>query len=125
MNAAGNYPAATLWEIGIPVDSAKQLDVSQFVQHGSGPGSVIEVWGSMVTNFDNPTPSFDITVPVTNGNAFTSISGTLVKQRNSSQSLSFSSAVFGGTTTKVHIGGSGIAYTSNETWDFYFTYTLT
>lgn len=122
--AAGNYLPTTLWEIGIPNDSNKQMDRSQYTQVGSGAGAVITVWGSMVTKFDNSTPSFDMTVPVTNGNIFTAISGTLKKQKSSEQ-LTYSSAVFGGITTKVHMGGSGISNTANEVWDFKFTYTLT
>lgn len=120
VTAAGNYTPATNWEIGIPNDSAKQTDLSQWVQNGN----VVTVWGSMLTKFDNSSPSFDISVPVTNSNPFTAISGTLKKQRSSEQQ-SFSAAVFGATTSKVHIGGSGISNTANETWDFKFTYTLT
>jgi hypothetical protein len=124
VTAAAPYSPTTNWEIGIPIDSAKQLDRSHFTQTGVGAGAVIVVYGSMVTKFDNPTPSFDILVPVTNGNILTSVSGTLKKQRSTEQ-LTFSTAVFGGVTTKVHLGGSGISNTANETWDFKFTYTLT
>lgn len=123
VDASGNYVPTTLWEVGIPNDSAKQMDRAQWTQVGVGVGAVIKVWGSMLTKFDNPTPSFDISVPVQNGNPITAISGVMKKQRSSEQ-LTVGSSGFGNPTSKVHLTGNGISNTANETWDFYFTYTL-
>jgi hypothetical protein len=127
VSQAGEAQPTCGWEIGIPIDSLKQIDRCKFAVVGSGAGAVVTVWGSMVTKFDNPTPSFDVSSPVTNGNPFTSISGTLKKQ-NSSQQLSMQTAIFGGGArvgTHVGITGSGISNTANEVWDYKYTYTLT
>ena len=123
VTAAANSTLTTNWEVGIPIDSAKQMDKAQYTR----VGNVVTVWGSMVTKFDNTTPSFDVTAPITNGNAFTSISGTLKKQRSTEQ-LTVQVAIFGaGARVGTHVGitGSGISNTANETWDLKFTYTLT
>lgn len=118
----GNYLPTTNWEIGIPGDSVKQMDRSQWVQNGN----VVTVWGSMLTKFDNPSPQFDITIPVTNGNAISNISG-LIKKQKSAEQLTITTAIFGGGVragTHVGVTGSGIGNAANETYDFKFTYQL-
>jgi len=125
--AAGFYTSTSGWESGIPGDASKQMDRAHYSQVGTGPGAVITVWGSMRNRFDSSTPTFDITVPVTNGNIFTAVSGTM-KKHGSSQQLTLGLNLFAGpgtSTTKVGVSGTGIADTPNETWDFKFSYTLT
>ena len=120
VTAAGSYTPTSNWETGIPGSSAKLMFKSRWVQKGN----VVTVWGSGQFSFDNSSPTFDVSVPVTNGNSFTSVTGTVSRQKNG-EVLGVAAAVHGGTTIKLNFNGSGISGLPDEVWDFKLQYTLT
>jgi hypothetical protein len=125
VTSSGIYSPTSNYEVGVPTyQHSMPIFESRYTQEGSGAGAVITVWGTMFINFDNPSPSMDMTVPVTNGNTFASISGTLKRQKTN-ETMNVRAAQYGATTTKVNLYGSGISGADQEYWDFKFTYTLT
>ena len=121
VTASGSYTPTSNWEIGIPGSSAKLLFKSRWVRKGN----VVTVWGSGQFSFDNSSPSFDVSVPVTNGNSFTGVTGSVRRQKNG-EVLGIASAVFGGNSAiKLNFNGSGISGLPDEVWDFKIEYTLT
>jgi hypothetical protein len=121
----GNFLPATSWEVGIPPDAAKQIYTSQSAQ----VGNVVTVWGSLFTKFDNPNPWFDVTVPITNGNNLTAVSGFCRKQQSTEQINVTIATSVGARAVKVGFVGSGISGSFGDGqpsthWDFRYSYTL-
>ena len=122
--SAGKYTPVNNWALGIPSGSAKQISDSIYVRIGN----TVHCWGSTYWQNDNTQVFMDITVPITNGNNLTNVSGAMVRTAAVGQSPrpqldAIASAAL--PTTGIRFNVASMPLNSNDSfWTYYFTYTL-
>lgn len=124
LNTPSSYTPTSGFGTGVPVGSIRVIYPAQYQQIGK----TIMVRGFAYFRNDGSAPNFDWTLPVTNGNVPTNVTGTMIRTPSTGETSTTASRLNASTNSSTAItwSNSGITINASDAvWAYEFQYTLT
>lgn len=121
--AISSYTPTANWATGIPVASIRQIYVATFIRIRN----TVHVTGTAYFRNDGSTVSTTWSIPITNGNTPTNVSGTMIRCNASGETASAASRLnaSANNSTTIIFSNTGInTVASDAVWTYSFVYTL-